>query len=294
MSGPDRLRALPFTHNTLVCVDSDGTVFDTMLPKQRICFQGAFLDVLGLRPAEALVRETLEFTGLFSRTRGINRFAIFLHTLEQLARRPEFLAARLPLPDPRALHAWVHGPGPLSAERLERDLADRPDEAMRLALEWSRAVTRCVELKVRRVDAFAGAAETLAEMAKLSDLVVVSATQQSALDRDWRDHGMQDLPLAIAGAEAGAKEAQITAAMGSRHAPDRVLMTGDSPGDLKAARAAGVRFYPVIPGAEAASWLRLRREIHPAFLRGEYSPEMESEAVGFFLEALPETPPWAG
>ncbi|MFO1489597.1 MAG: hypothetical protein U1F77_09900 [Kiritimatiellia bacterium] len=141
--------------------------------------------------------------GSSPRTRGINRFAIFLHTLEQLARRPEFLAARLPCRT-RAPSAWVHGPGPLSAERLERDLADQPDEAMRLALEWSRAVTRCVELKVRRVDAFAGAAETLAEMAKLSDLVVVSATQRSALDRDWRDHGMQDLPLAIAGSRGDA------------------------------------------------------------------------------------------
>ena len=291
MPGPVRLHDLPRTHDTLVCVDSDGTVFDTMLPKQRLCFQGAFLSVLGLQSAEALVRETLEFTGLFSRTRGINRFAIFLHTLEHLARRPEFQATGLHLPDTSALRAWVDGPGPLSAGRLEADLASRPDPAMRFALQWSRAVTDCVERHVRHVAPFHGARETLVDMAASSDLVIVSATQQSALDRDWSDNGMTGIPLAIAGAEAGTKEEQITAA-GARHAPERILMVGDSPGDLKAARATGVRFFPMIPGQEAASWLRLRHGIHPAFLRGHYTSGMELNELEKFLGALPEKPPW--
>ena len=292
MPGPVRLHGLPRAHDTLVCVDSDGTVFDTMLPKQRICFQGAFLSVLGLQPAEALVRETLEFTGLFSRTRGINRFAIFLHTLEHLVRRPEFLATGLRLPDTTALRAWVDGPGPLSAGRLEADLAARPDPAMRLALEWSRAVTDCVERHVQHVSPFPGARETLLEMAATSDLVIVSATQQSALDRDWSDNEMTGIPLAIAGAEAGTKEDQITAARANRYPPERVLMIGDSPGDLKAARVTGVRFFPMIPGDESASWLRLRQEIHPSFLRDAYTADQERAELEHFLAALPETPPW--
>ena len=292
MPGPVRLNDLPRTHDTLVCVDSDGTVFDTMLPKQRICFQGAFLSVLGLQSAEALVRQTLEFTGLFSRTRGINRFAIFLHTLEHLARRPEFPANGLGLPDTTALRAWVDGPGPLSAGRLEADLASRPDPAMRLALEWSRAVTDCVERRVQHVAPFPGARETLLDMAARSDLVIVSATQQSALDRDWSDNGMTTIPLAIAGAEAGAKEEQITAARANRYPPERVLMIGDSPGDLKAARSTGVRFFPMIPGAEADSWLRLRCDIHPSFLCDDYTPEREHAEIEHFLAALPEKPPW--
>ena len=46
----------------------------------------------------------------------------------------------------------------------------------------------------------------------------------------------------------------------------RILMIGDAPGDLKAARANGALFYPINPGAEDLSWKRFHDEAFDRFV----------------------------
>ena len=71
-----------------------------------------------------------------------------------------------------------------------------------------------------------------------------------------------------------------------------MLMIGDAPGDLKAARATGVMFYPVNPGHEEDSWQRLRGEALDRFFAGSYGGDYEAARIAEFEKLLPETPPW--
>jgi hypothetical protein len=69
-------------------------------------------------------------------------------------------------------------------------------------------------------------------------------------------------------------------------------MVGDAPGDLQAARANGVLFYPIEPGREDASWQRFYEEALPRFFSGSYVGDYMNERIEQFEALLPETPPW--
>jgi hypothetical protein len=71
-----------------------------------------------------------------------------------------------------------------------------------------------------------------------------------------------------------------------------MLMIGDAPGDMKAARANGALFYPINPGKEEASWQRFYEEALDKFVSGEYAGEYETALIKEFDAYLPEIPPW--
>jgi len=52
-------------------------------------------------------------------------------------------------------------------------------------------------------------------------------------------------------------------------------MVGDAPGDLQAAKANDVLFYPVVPGEEEASWEWLSREGLDRFFEERYAGQYE-------------------
>jgi hypothetical protein len=72
----------------------------------------------------------------------------------------------------------------------------------------------------------------------------------------------------------------------------RILMIGDAPGDLAAARAHGVLFYPINPGAEAESWRRFRDEAWELFVTERYAGAYAQRCIKEFEARLPEQPPW--
>jgi len=69
-------------------------------------------------------------------------------------------------------------------------------------------------------------------------------------------------------------------------------MIGDAPGDMKAAKAVGARFYPIIPGSEERCWEQLLEEALDLFFAGEYAGDYESNRIEQFNKFLPDTPPW--
>ncbi len=279
-------------HATLVAVDSDGCVFDTMGPKQIRCFHPEIIRCWGLERIERELRETAEFVNLRSTWRGSNRFPALLRVFELLARRPEVRRAGVALPDVGPLRRFVTSGRPLSLDELRAETERTGEPELRRLLEWSLAVNARVARELPSSPPFPGVREALAAMAAASDLVVVSQTPEEAVIREWRESGLLPLVRAILGPAQGTKGQMLDRAARGRYAAGRVLMIGDAPGDRQAAREAGAAFFPILPGREPESWSRLRREAFPRFLRGGWSAEYEGERTAEFEALLPDTPPW--
>src|SRR5262249_42305045 len=113
-----------------------------------------------------------------------------------------------------------------------------------------------------------------------------------ALVREWEEHALHSLVALIAGQELGSKREHLALATGGRYGPEKVLMVGDAPGDLRAAEANGVLFYPIDPGAEDASWQRFFEEALPRFFAGTFAGDYMAAQVSRFHALLPERPTW--
>jgi len=255
-------------YDCFIGIDSDGCAFDSMEIKQKECFAPNVIKSFGLQAVSKYARETWEFVNLYSRWRGVNRFPAVLKALELLETRSEVVAA------------------------VERCTSDAKFELERV-LAWSEAVNASVADMVKGVPPFPHVREALAKGAERADQIVVSATPCEALEREWAEHGIAPFVSVIAGQEMGKKAVHLELATKDKYPPDRVLMIGDAPGDLKAARANGVHFYPIVPGGEEESWHRYQDEVLGRFLANEYGGALEKELVEGFLAGLPEPPPWA-
>jgi phosphoglycolate phosphatase-like HAD superfamily hydrolase len=135
--------------------------------------------------------------------------------------------------------------------------------------------------------------ESLEKLAGKVDMMVVSATPAEALRREWVEHGIDKYMSVIAGQEIGKKEEQLGLTAQGKYPSDHILMVGDALGDLKAARAVGALFYPVVPGREEQSWKIFHDRIIDLFLNGEYTNQIEAEFLHDFEKTLPKTPPWS-
>jgi hypothetical protein len=71
-----------------------------------------------------------------------------------------------------------------------------------------------------------------------------------------------------------------------------MLMIGDAPGDMRAAKANDALFYPINPGHEEESWQRFYEEAVHKFMNLEFEGEYEASLIAEFEKFMPETPPW--
>ena len=90
----------------------------------------------------------------------------------------------------------------------------------------------------------------------------------------------------------GTKAEHIKFAAGGKYEQGKILMIGDAPGDMKAAKANDALFYPVNPGDEEESWQRLYEEGLDKFFAGTYAGDYEAKLIAEFDKYLPEVPPW--
>ena len=93
-----------------------------------------------------------------------------------------------------------------------------------------------------------------------------TATPVEALEREWAEHDVAKYVNVIAGQEMGVKKDCIALAKALGYDNDKVLMIGDAPGDLKAAKANNVLYFPINPGDEDASWKNLLEESFDCFI----------------------------
>ena len=281
-------------HEFFIGIDSDGCAFDTMEIKHKECFAPNIIKHWGLQAVSKYAREAAEFVNLYSKWRGINRWPALVMVFDLLRERAEVQARGVTPPGAKRIREFIADDAyPKSNDGLRAYMAAHPDPELDTAWAWTTGVNATVADMVHGVPPFPHVRESLEFLADKADMIVVSATPLEALTREWHEHDIAKYVRVIAGQEMGKKALHLKLATEGKYAPDRVLMIGDAPGDMKAARANGALFYPINPGHEEASWQRFHQEAMHKFLAGEYAGAYEATVIAEFEKLLPETPPWS-
>ena len=285
-------------HKFFVGVDSDGCAFDTMGIKQRECFCPWLIAYFGLQPVAQGARECKDFADLFSKTRGANRHTTTKRIIsELLPNHPMTRARNFKVPQFPHYFAWIDEASSLLSNDGLRQAIDKATdsevkEELELALAWSERVNWTIEEIVKDMPPFPFVRESLEKIQRVADAIVISGTPCEALGREWEEHDIAKYVEIIAGQEMGKKAQHLDYATKGKYEKNHVLMIGDAPGDMKAAKANDALFYPINPGDEIESWKRFHDEAFDKFLNGEYAGEYEEKVIAEFDMYLPELPPW--
>ena len=288
----DDLVHLHKSKDTLVGIDSDGCVFDTMDVKQKNHFHPLIIKMWGLEAIEKEVRAVAEFVNLYSKWRGSNRFVALLKVFELLRDWPDAVRTGVEQPPTESLRAYVESGLPLGNPSLADEVQRTGDPELERLYRWSLAINKDIDEHMEAISPFEGVRACLDKMSVHSDILVVSQTPEEALVKEWDLHGISHHVDVIAGQELGTKAEHLEMAKDGRWEGGRVLMVGDAPGDRKAAEAVGAAFYPILPGDEEASWQRLHEEAYDRFRKGAFAGDYQAALNESFEARLPERPPW--
>jgi len=288
----EELKKLKPQHEFFIGIDSDGCVFPSMELKHKECFIPNIIKYWKLQSISKYAREAAEFVNLYSQWRGENRFLALLRAFDLLRDRTEVRRGGAHIPEVPALRSWVAKATSLGNPTLKLEIDRNPEPDLIQTLKWSEAVNNTIADIVVDVPPFPGVREALERIVKTADVIVVSGTPGEALEREWAEHDIAKYVRIIAGQELGKKKEHLGLAAEGKYPGEKMLMIGDAPGDMQAAKAVGARFYPINPGAEEESWDRLREEALDRFFAGAYSGDYENNLIERFNRLLPETPPW--
>ena len=292
MNPQQRLKDLTASKKFFIGIDSDGCAFDTMEIKQKECFCPNFIKYFGLQAISKYSRETWEFVNLYSTNRGCNRFLAVIETLKLLAERPEVKARNFVVPSADKLAVWVRIESKLGNPSLIKYAETNKDPFILTTLEWSLQVNRDIEKMVFGISPFPFVRECLDKLSTDSDAMVVSQTPLEALEREWKENGIDHFLRLIAGQEHGTKSEHLKYAAIGKYSSENILMIGDAMGDLKAAKNNNVLFFPINPGSEEASWEKLYNEGLDKFFNGKFKGDYEDKLIKEFESFLPEFPSW--
>jgi beta-phosphoglucomutase-like phosphatase (HAD superfamily) len=273
-------------------IDSDGCAFPSMELKHKECFIPNIVKHWKLQSISKYAREAAEFVNLYSQWRGENRFPALLRVFDLLKDRPEVQKSSVKIPEVPTLRKWVASGPSLGNPTLKQEIEGNPDPDLIQTLKWSEAVNVTIADMVVDVPPFPAVRLALERMVEKADVIVVSGTPGEALQREWAEHDIAKYVRIIAGQELGKKKEHLGLAAGGKYPTEKMLMIGDAPGDMKAAKAVGAQFYPIKPGSEEESWDRLLNEALDRFFSGSFAGDYEDKLIEEFNELLPDTPPW--
>ncbi|MCR4562052.1 MAG: HAD hydrolase-like protein [Bacilli bacterium] len=267
-------------HKYLLCMDSDGTVMDTMTLKHLQCFGPCFIEVFGIKDH---VEETIarwNEDNLYSLTRGINRF----QGLDRILQFVKQFGYEFEGYD--EYHNWVATSPELSAGAIGREMENNDNHAcFTLALKWSKAVND--KIKTLPMSAyFEGVKDAIIKASKHADLVGVSSANPQAVYAEWNELGLAPYFKEIACQDKGNKTQIIKESLMMGYQKEDVIMFGDAIGDLKAAQANGVWFFPIIPRYEKESWAKFMGETLGIFLEGKFNEEYQKKLLDEFYSVL--------
>jgi phosphoglycolate phosphatase-like HAD superfamily hydrolase len=280
-------------HNFFVGIDSDGCAFDTMEIKHKECFTPNIIKHWNLQAVSKYAREASEFVNLYSKWRGINRWPALVMVFDLVRERPEVQARNIVPPEAPRLREFIENDDyPKSNDGLKAYMEKYPAPELDTGWAWTTGVNETIADMVHGVPPFPFVRESLELITEKADSIVVSATPVEALTREWEEHDLAKYVNLIAGQEMGKKAYHLEVAARGKYKSDHILMIGDAPGDMKAARANDALFYPINPGHEDESWERFYKEAFGKFIAGEYEGAYEAKLIEEFEKLLPDIPPW--
>lgn len=263
-------------------IDSDGTAFDSMNIKHKQAFIPAALKAWDFGNAAGEFQKLMEHINLYSESRGCNRFIGLLAAFDMLERNtgPETKFNTAPLRE------FVKKSDVLSNNALAAWMKEKPAPFLDDVYRWSLEADRLFGEHTRGLLPFVNVVPAIKLMAENADIMVVSSASGKGLDKDWGYSGLAEYTALIAGQELGSKKDQLSLGSSGKYPPEKVLMVGDAPSDLDAATAVGASFYPISPGKEEESWLRLLKEGLPKFFSGSYRGVYEQRLIADFRNGL--------
>ena len=286
------LKDLQADKEFFIGIDSDGCVFDSMETKHKECFCPAFIGNFNLQGVSKYAREVWEFVNLYSQNRGCNRFHGVIEALDLLRARPEVLKRGTKIMDLPVLKEWTERESKLGNPTLKAELDKTNDPELKIVYQWSLDVNEAVEKIVHNVPPFPLFVESLLKMKEKADVIVVSQTPVEAIIREWAVLGIDKHARFIAGQEIGTKAEHLDAAAKDKYPPEKILMIGDAPGDLKAALSINAFFFPIIPGKEDESWKLFHDEALDRFFSMNYGGAFQNNLIAEFGKSLPNKAPW--
>jgi phosphoglycolate phosphatase-like HAD superfamily hydrolase len=273
-------------------IDSDGCAFDTMEIKHKECFCPNTIMHWNLQVVSKYARDAWDFANLYSKTRGANRFLTLIQIMDLLRDRKEVQARNAKIPDLTPVIEWTNKESKLGNPALEKYAREVNNPVIDQALRWSKAINASVAEMVHNIPPYPFMKESLIKLSKKADAMVISSTPVEALKREWEENDMDSYVRMICGQEHGSKKEHLAFGAKGKYPDNHILMIGDAPGDMKAAKANGVLFYPINPGHEEDSWEKFYNVAMDKFFNKEYEGAYETALIEEFESYLPETPPW--
>src|SRR5699024_624264 len=106
---------------------------------------------------------------------------------------------------------------------------------LRKALRWSEAVNRSIrELPQEEVRPFDGVKKMIEQIHKSCDVAIVSSANYEAVKEEWTRFGLMEHVDIVLAQNAGSKKSCIARLLTFGYDREKVMMTGDAPGDMEA------------------------------------------------------------
>lgn len=266
----------------LVCIDSDGCAIDSMNIKHINCFGPRMVDEWNLHQWADEILESWNHVNLFSMTRGINRFKGLLVALREIDER------YIKIEDLASFAHWAETTNELSNNSLSRAIEANPDSiCLKKALAWSNAVNESIKkLPEEEVLPFGMVKEALIFAHEKADIAIVSSANLGAIMDEWERHDLLPHVDLVLAQNAGTKAYCIRELLKKGYDPEKVVMCGDAPGDMDAAKVNGVFYYPIKVGLEKESWTEFIDVAFSKLLEGSYAGEYQSAKIDEFINNL--------
>lgn len=261
----------------LVCIDSDGCVMDTMNYKHELCFGPLAAEIFEVKDVETFLKLWYE-VNLFSKTRGINRYKGLVYTFEKMSKVDKDVK---PLND---VAEWVSENSKLSFDTLNEAIEKTNSEELKKAYLWSKKVNEKIHSLTGYDKVFDGAKEAFPKIKEYCDIAIVSSANKEALNSEWERHGLLQYVDEVMGQERGSKKECINYLLNKGYSKNKMIMLGDSPGDLDSAKENGILFYPIMFGEEKKSWETFANVVLDEFINSNYDDEKYIEKYNEKLE----------
>lgn len=268
------------TKERLICIDSDGCVLDTMEIKHMRCFGPCLVHEWDLSQYREEIIRLWRKVNLLSKDRGVNRFVGLGKVLEDIHEnyfRVEGLEGYL---------EWVKNAKELSNESAAKAYEETGNPCIKKALEWSELVNQSLMMvSMSKKQPFEGALKAVKLSHEGADVAIVTAANGSEIQKEWDDLDIMQYTDVLLSQETGTKARCLKALQEKGYEPQQILMVGDSPSDLEAARDVGAFFYPIMPYQERESWEEFPEALN-RFWEGTYAGRYQEQKILEFEKNL--------